>query len=182
MNVDDLKNFELDSTMYFKDDPQFAQFKDNKTIYESAKIHVVMSEKKSKLSANFSFDFEKVEDIDTFFKKVTDNKESKEMLGGFDQMFSGSLFAFKKKRLTRLPPVKEGTNLMENGKEEDMAMAKMVLANANLKTTYTFPGKVKKSSIPNSVIEKNQVKVTTPLLDFLEGKAKLDGEIRFKNR
>ena len=79
-----------------------------------------------------------------------------------------------------MPATKGDDSIKDNFGEEDMAMLKMFMTNSNLKTTYRFPGSVKKSSIPNSVVNNNEVTVSIPLLDLMEGKANMDGEIKFK--
>ncbi len=172
---------ELDSTLYLKDDPQFAGLKDNRALWESAKIHTVISEDKGKMFVNFSFDFNEVGDIDTFFKKLNENKESQNMLSGFEQIMGGGAFVFKKKSLTRLPAPKSDQSQNEAMNSEDMAMLKMFMTEAKLKTTYNLPGSVKKSSIPNAVVNNKAVTVEIPLLDVMEGTAKMDGEIKFRN-
>ncbi len=171
----------IDSTVYMKDDPQFAKFKDNKALWETAKMHMVVNEETGKMFVNFGFDFDEVGDIDAFFKNLNDNSDSQNMFAGFDQIVSGSNFLFKKKSLTRMPATKSDDSIKDNFGEEDLAMLKMFMTDSNLKTTYSFPGAVKKSSIPNAVVNKNEVTVSIPLLDLMEGKAMMDGEIKFKN-
>lgn len=172
---------ELDSTVYLKNDPQFAALKDNRALWESAKIHTVISEEKGEMFFNFSFDFDKVEDIQAFFKAFNEHKESQDMLSGFDQIMGGSDLVFKKKSLIRQPAPKKDGAQSDDMSSDDLAMMKMFMTDATLTTTYMLPGSVKKSSIPNSVVDKNKVTVATPLFDVMEGKAQLDGEIKFKN-
>ncbi len=181
IEMDKAEKIVIDSTVYMKDDPQFAKFKDNKAMWETARMHMVVNEETGKMFVKFGFDFEKVGDIDAFFKNINSNSESQNMFAGFDQIVSGSNFVFKKKRLTRLPAVKGDNSLKDNFKEDDMAMLKMFMTDSKLKTSYSFPGKVKKSSIPNSVINNNEVSIAIPLLDLLDGNAKMDGQISFKN-
>ncbi len=66
--------------------------------------------------------------------------------------------------------------------EESMQYLKMFLSNAKIKTTYHLPGKVKKSTIPNAVIDGKIVKVENSFLDILEQKVKVDGYIKYKRR
>lgn len=181
IDMGELENFVLDSTVYFRDDPKFAKYKDNKILWETAKMHMVVNEGKGKMFINFGFDFNNVDDIGTFFKSFNEDSDAQKMFAGFDQIVSGSTFVFKKKSLTRLPSEKGDESLAANFNEEDMAMLKMFLANSKLKTSYNFPGKVKKSSIPNSVVDNNEVSVAISLMDLMEGTAKMNGEISFKN-
>ena len=53
----------IDSTVFMKDDPQFDKFKDNKALWETAKMHMVVNEETGKMFANFGFDFDEVGDI-----------------------------------------------------------------------------------------------------------------------
>ena len=171
----------MDSVIYFKDDPQFASLKDKSTLWESAKMHMVINEEKGKMFVNFGFDFNEVSDIDAFFKALNKDSDAQNMFAGFDQIVGGSTFVYKKKTLTRLPFPESDQTLQDNLKEDEMAMLKMFMTESELKTSYSFPGKVKKSSIPNSVIDGNEVSVAVPLLDLMDGSAEMDGEIKFKN-
>jgi hypothetical protein len=181
VDVGELENIAIDSTIYFREDPQFVKYKDNKTLWETAKMHMVVNEEKGKMFINFGFDYNNVEDIASFFKSFSESGDAQQMFAGFDQIVSGSTFVFKKKSLKRLPSSNNGDSLAANFNEEDLAMTKMFVANAKLKTSYHFPGRVKKSSIPNSVIENNKVSVDISLMDLMEGNAKMDGEIKFRN-
>ena len=181
IEMEGLENFVLDSTVYFRDDPKFAKYKDNKILWETAKMHMVVNEDEGKMFINFGFNFNEVEDIGTFFKSFNEDSDAQKMFAGFDQIVSGSTFVFKKKSLTRLPSSQNDGAIKDNFNEEDMAMLKMFLADSKLKTSYNFPGKVKKSSIPNSVVENNEVSVDISLMDLMEGTAKMDGQINFKN-
>lgn len=181
LSLDGAGKVEMDSILYLKDDPQFAQFKGNKTFFETAKMHTVISEEKGEMFINFSFDFKEVGDIDSFYKSLNENKESQNMFAGFDQIVGGSGFVFKKKSLTRRPAPKNNTAPSDDMNSDDMEMLKMFMTDSKLKTTYSFPGKVKNSSIPNSVVNNKEVTVEIPLLDIMEGTAEMDGEIKFKN-
>ena len=181
ISMEEMENFVLDSTVYFRDDPKFAKYKDNEVLWETAKMHMVVNEGEGKMFINFGFDFNKVEDISTFFKSFNEDSDAQKMFAGFDQIVSGSSFVFKKKSLTRLPSSEGDSSLTEGINEDEMAMLKMFLADSKLKTSYNFPGKVKKSSIPNSVVDNDEVSVTISLMDLMEGNAKMDGQINFKN-
>ena len=180
LSPDEDGHLELDSMVYLKDDPQFAKFKNKRTMWESAKMHTLISEEKGKMFINFTFDFSEVGDIETFYKSLNENQESQNTFAGFDQVVGASTFAFKKKSLTR-KAVAQSKQTTADMNSDDMAMLKMFMTDAHLKTTYRLPGKVKNSSIPNSQVDNNQVTVTTPLVDIMEGKANMEGEIKFKN-
>jgi len=181
LEMDDTEKYVIDSIIYLKDYPEFAKIKASKVLLETAKMHMVVNEEKGKMFINFGFDFNEVGDIGSFFKSINENGESQALFSGLDQIVNGSNFVYKKKSLTRLPAVKGEKSVKDNFEGEELTMLKMFMTNSNLKTTYKFPGKVKKSSIENSVINNNEVTIATPLLDLLDGKAKLDGEIKFKN-
>ena len=181
MEDNEAEKIRIDSIVYLKDEPEFAKFKDNKALWESAKMHLVVDEEKGKMFVNFGFNFSEVEDIDAFFQNLKEDEDSQALFSGFNQIVTGSNFVFKKKTLTRLPADKGDGKLSDNLKDDELMMMKMFMVDSKLKTSYRFPGKVKKSSIPNSVIENNEVKIAIPLLDLMEGKANMAGEIKFKN-
>ena len=96
------------------------------------------------------------------------------MGGGLSGMMpGGALFELGKKSLKRLPTPKPD-ELMDG---EEMDMAKMFLSTAEYKTIYHFPGRVKKTTIPGAQIDGNTVTVVTSLVEVMEGKADVAGEM-----
>ena len=175
-----VNDLETDTTMYFRDNPEFSHLKSNKVLWDSGKVGMKISQKEEKVIMAISFDFNKVEDINQFYALMGEQQagSSQDMLGGAGFLNKGIDLRFSKKKLTRLPMV----NTSPKDVQENLEMMKMMLAMANYSTTYHLPGKVKKTDMPNAKIEVNKVTVVTPLIDILEGKAKMEGEIRFKNK
>lgn len=169
---------EMDTVILFSNTPNLPQAKDHQNLWQSAKMQMIISESKKKVLTTIAFDFKEVEEIDYFFKTLekTQAEDQSGLLSNPSILPSGGLFTFKKKSLTRLPMPKAD---MATGDDTDMLI--MLLADATYKTIYRMPGKVKKVSIPNAVIEGKIITVTIPLTDVMEGKARLDGEIKFKN-
>ena len=55
-----------------------------------------------------------------------------------------------------------------------------MLAGASYKTIYKMPGKVKQSTIPDAEIDGKTVTVEHPMLDVINQKVKIEGDIKFK--
>lgn len=173
---------EKDTVIYLKDSPGFdnATAEEQKLI-EKIVMHMTMSESKEKMLINISFPFDKVSDIEAItqaMQKIGGGEQLGGIMPGGSGLMPGgeSKFLLKKGMLTRTPAPK-----MEKGEDEDgLEMMKMFLGTASFKTIYHLPGKVKKVSIPNAEVEGSTVTVTNTLLDLLEGKAKIDGDIKFK--
>ena len=99
------------------------------------------------------------------------------MLGATGLLPSGGkLFELSKKKLTRLPlPKAEGML-----KGEEMDMAKMFFSSGSYSMIYHLPGKVKKSTIPGAEIDGKTVTVEVPMSELIDGKAVMDGMIKYK--
>jgi len=175
-----MDKMEKDTTIYFKDMP--AELKaetGNPDFWKKAQMNMKMSEKDKKFLVQMKLDFDKIEDIEFFFKNMS--KVMKDGAGSMGGMPTDGLaptsvaFKLAKKSLTRLPTVKA-----ENAPgTEDLEMMKMFLGTAKYKTIYNLPSRVKKTKIANAKINGNTVTVENSMLEILEGKAKLDGEISF---
>ncbi|MBL7793263.1 MAG: hypothetical protein JNK77_13115 [Saprospiraceae bacterium] len=175
-------DMEKDTMIYFKDEPKLADLdaKDRKVL-EKLTMHMVMSESQEKMLIQMEFPFSNVSEIAQLTKALK-NMDTGGGMGGF--MGSGGMmtpggeaaFELSKGKLKRLPmPAAEKLE-----EDENMAFMKMFLESANYKTIYHLPGKVKKASFSNAEVDGSTVTVTHSLLELMEGKAKLDGEIKFK--
>ncbi len=172
---------EKDSIIYFKDLPEVAELSaGEKEILENLQMRLSMSEKKSEMLIKLQLDFKNVTDINKMSEVMSkigaDQQVSGGMPGGNLMTGNNASFSFKKGLLSRLP-VKMSDAVKA---DENMEMMKMFLGDADYKTIYHLPGKVKKADIPGAVIEGNTVTVTNSLLDMMDGKAKIDGAIKFK--
>ena len=173
---------EIDTVMYLKDTPEAASLVEEKPkLWESVQMKMQISESKKKMITSLNMEFEDVEDIDYFFRSLekagAGNAMAGGMLGSNGIIPTGrALFKLKKKQLVREAPEvpKEATE------GDQMDMAKMFLAMATYRTVYHLPGKVKKVSIADAKIDGKTVTVDIPFLDILEGKAKLEGTIKYK--
>ena len=175
-----MDKMEKDTTIYFKDMPADlkAQTGDAK-FWDKAKMTMKMSESEKKLVMQMSLDFDKMEDIEFFYKNLgTVMKEGAGEMGGMPTEGltpAGVAFKLAKKSLTRLPTPKA-----ENQPSgEDMEMMKMFLGTAKYTTIYNLPNRVKKVKMANAKIDGNTVTVENSMLDIMEGKAKLEGQISF---
>lgn len=175
-------SMEKDTVIYLKDDPKIADLSpEDRKIAEKVVMRMTMSESKEKMVVVFEFPFDKVADISALtrvFQNMDTGKDISGFMGGNSLIPGGeALFDFSKNKLTRKPAPKPEATAEE---DENMAMMKMFLGTANYKTIYHLPGKVKKATIANAEVDKNTVTVTNSLLDLIEGKAKIEGEIKFK--
>jgi hypothetical protein len=174
-------SMEKDSTVYFKDLKQAEDLseEDKKTL-ENLLMRMTMSAKQEKFLIKLEYDFKNAEDVNKLNDVMQKIGADQELGGGMPggDALSGRLAAFrwKKGSLTRLPAAiqKPGAD------NENAEMVRMFLGDATYKTIYHLPGKAKKANIPNAKIEGNTVTVTNGMLDLMDGKVKLDGEIKFK--
>lgn len=179
---------EMDTIMYFRDAPDsIKQQLDNAKWADKAYVKMKTSDSEQVMFITLGLDFENVSEIDDFLQNLDklqgDNPAGDMFGGGGGGLFAGAnatqLFEYGKKYLKRLPtPKPEDSGVSD----EDMAMVKMMFGDAEYTTIYHFPGKVKKTTIPDAVVDGNKVSVTVDFLDVLEGKAKLEGMTKFKKR
>ena len=182
LNLGEGDALEVDTMMYFKDAPEaMGVVEDRPEFWEKVHMKMQISESKKKMMTSLNVEFEKVEDIDYFFRSMEkaggENSMGGGMMGAQSFLPTGrALFKLKKKQLTR-----EAVEVPKEATEGDqMDMAKMFLAMATYKTVYHLPGKVKKVTIPNAEVDGKTVTINLPFLDLMDGKAKLDGTIKYK--
>lgn len=172
---------EKDTTIFLKDMPADLKAQTgDAAFWNKAQMNIKMSEKDKKFLMQMRLDFDKIEDIEFFYKNLsTVMKEGAGEMGGGMPMEgltpAGVAFKLAKKSLTRLPTPKP-----ENQPTgEDMEMMKMFLGSAKYTTIYNLPSRVKKVKMANAKIDGNTVTIENSMLDIMEGKAKLDGQISF---
>ncbi len=180
-SVDNLFS-EMDTVIYFKDAPQIKNGKiERPEFWNKVKMNMKISEATREMISTLQIDFESVEDIDYFYKNL-DKLESDDSMGpslmGSTGSFlpKGALFVLKNKQFSRLPTDRK-EDLVNS---EEMQFAKMLFANAKYTTIYNLPGKIKKTSIPGGKVDGKTIKAEYSFLDILEGKAKMEGDIKFK--
>jgi hypothetical protein len=164
---------DTDTTIYLRDQPEVTG-----AVIQKATLHMKMSEEEGVYRMHLSFPFDDVDEIETFFQEFSALGGS-EMAGPMgDGMFSPSgLFAFKKGKLSRkkAPAI---DNSMLGGEEGEFM--KMFLASAQYTSVYRLPGKVKKTTIKGAKVDGNTVTIEQSLLEIMEGKAAVEGDITFK--
>lgn len=175
-------SMEKDTVIYFKDMPEADELsREELKLIEKAVVRMTMSDKKQQMLINMEMPFSNIEDVNKITKVMekigADQQMGGGMMGGGMMTGSSALFAFKKGTLTRLPAPK----MSEEAKtDENLEMMKMFLGDAKYKTIYHLPGKVKKAKIEGAEVDGSTVTVTSSLLDMIDGKVKVDGEIKFK--
>ena len=153
-------------------------------VMKNAEMRMTMSDSLGKFLISMNFPFENVSQIDEFFQRLSEEGAGAEAMGGMGAMGSmlmpGGKFAFQKKKLTRLKSEQGGAGELLAG--EDGEFMKMFFSGGTHTTVYHLPGKVKKTTIEGAEVDGNTVTVERPLMDLMEGKVGLEGEIRFKNK
>jgi hypothetical protein len=178
---------EMDSTMYFRDAPEFDKLSaSDQALIKEVFLEMNASESNNEMVIKMHFPFNSLEDLAKMgevMQKLEADKGGQGpggMMGNGMFGTQGAQFALKKRVLTRLP-MPDATELLGQD-EENLAMMKMFFQGASYTTVYHLPGKVKKTDIPNADIDGKTVTVENNFLDILEGKAKLAGDIKFKKR
>lgn len=172
---------EKDSIIYFKNLPEAADLAAaDKELLKNLMMRMTMSESKKQMLVRLEYDFKKIEEVQKMNAVLQKVGADQQLTGGMPGggLMSGELAAFtwKKGLLKRLPIKMKAPAAAD----ENMEMMKMFLANADYKTIYHLPGNVKKASIPKATVEGSTVTIINDMLEMMDGKAKLDGEIKFK--
>lgn len=172
---------EKDSVIYFKDLKQTEELSaEEKKALDNLLMRMTLSESKKQMLIKIEYDFDKVEDIAKMSEVLQKIGADQQMGGGIPggNLISGNTasFSWKKGILKRLP-VAAGAAAQS---DENMEMMKMFLNAATYKTIYHLPGKVKNTDIPKATVNGEVVTIENAMLDIIEGKAKLDGAIKFK--
>lgn len=105
------------------------------------------------------------------------------MLGGIDDFASTeSRFQMKKKSFSReaTPRTKEDGSDEEELDESMEDMMRSIFADISFRTIYHLPGKVKKTTFENAEIDGNTLTVTYDMVDVMEGRPVMSGEIKFR--
>ena len=178
---------EMDSVMYFRDAPEFAQLAAaDQALIKDVMIKMNASESKEEMVIQMVFPFQSLDDfakMGDVLKKLDVNKDgggAAGMMGSGMFGTQGAQFALNKRVLSRLP-MPDASELL--GQDEDnLAMMKMFFQGATYTTVYHLPGKVKKTDIPNATVDGKTVTVENNFLDILEGNAKVAGDIKFKKK
>ncbi|MFK7810716.1 MAG: hypothetical protein AB8F74_23105 [Saprospiraceae bacterium] len=179
---------EMDTMIYFNnaDDTLKAKFQ-HPEILEKIAIRTQISESKELMKMTFALDFDKLKEVDYFLAdldKLQGDGGGLPGVGGGGGLFptaseDNPLFKLKKRKLSRSIPEKSEDLNMEG---EELSMMKMFFSDAAYTTVYNMPGKIKKTSMKNAEVDGKQIKIVTPLMDILEGKAEIGGDICFKRR
>ncbi len=170
---------EMDTVIYFKDLPAEQKGADP-AFWDKVSSNIVMSEKQGKFLTSIQLNFGKLEDIAYLYENMGALGESNAQLGGLagegGVLPTGVVYSVVKNVLTR----KSAAVQAPADAGEEMEMMKMFLGSATHRIVYHMPGAVKKVTVPGAKVEGKMVTVEASLIDVMEGKAKLDGGIKFK--
>jgi hypothetical protein len=176
-----LEGIEMDSLIRYADiaGDQIASL-ERPEVFESAQMRMEISDARDVMKFTISMDFQELEDIDYFSAHLSEiaGEEFAGGMGSAGILPSGNLMSLKGKKLTRHPVVTPSDTPAFS--EEEMAMARMMFEGATYTTIYHFPGKVKKTSIPDAVIDGNMVSITHGLMDMMTEDIDVAGTIKFK--
>jgi hypothetical protein len=183
LNLEGGLSQEMDTLIRFADLPASELQKlDRPEFWKQVSMRMVMSERQKAFKTELKLDFSSLDDIDYFYKnldKIGQNNGGGAMGGGMTEFLpSGGLFKLSKRNLQRLPAPKPSNSM----NEEEMSMAKMFFSAATYKTVYHLPGRVAKTNIPGAEVTGNTVTINNSFLDIMEGRTKLEGEIKFKKK
>lgn len=169
---------EMDTMIYFKDMPA-DQKGSNPAFWNRVNSQIVMSEEKGKFLTTINLDFEKTSDIAYLYDNIGSmgqgNPQLSGMAGEGGVLPSGVAYSLAKNVLTR-----KSTKPQAAEESEEMDMMKMFLGSATHRTIYHLPGNVKKVSMPGAIVNGKTVTMEASLVEVMEGKAQLDGTIKFK--
>lgn len=177
---------EVDSIMYMKDAPDSVRLAfGNDELLNKIHMHQQISESKEIMRTDFILKFDKISEISDFLNNIdklqssSDNPLGGGAGGGLLPTGGGAMKIFQMagKTLTRLP-----AKQAEKIDDEELGMMKMMLADATYKTIYHLPGKVKKTTMKNAVIDGKTITIEYPAIEAMEGKAELQGLIKFKKK
>ena len=170
-------NLEVDTLVAFKDAPLTGgNTADMPAILKKATMAMKVSESKGEFKMKMALDFDDPSEIGEFYKALNSIGEGQQQgLGGM--MPGQALFDTKKRTLIRKGAGAESMSSALD--EEQLSMMRMVMASATYKVIYNLPKKVKRHSLLNSTVDGKKITVEASYLDILEGKTKLDGEVKW---
>lgn len=174
---------DLDSTITFAALPDSIKSRmDNPDFWKKVKVKLLFKQSQNIAQVSLNLDFDQLSDIDYLFKNLGDMAaDSKKLsalgaLNGDEPLLSQGPFQLKGKTLTRLPLPSQATQAAG----ENLDFVKTFLGSAKYVVVYNMPGKVKKTTIPNSKVSGSMVTVSSTLFELTQRKGQLDGTIKFR--
>src|SRR3989338_591509 len=146
----------------------------NPDFWKNFQMHIDVNQAKGVFKVEMKLPFSDVKDIDYFSKNIASLSETEGgSFAGFGELLpGGTVYELSKGSITRLAPEN-----FEAPSEEDLGMIEMFFGSATYTSIYHLPGKVSKAKMEGSKIDGSTVSVTYPLMDVIQGKAKLEGSI-----
>lgn len=177
---------DMDSVVYFKDLPD-SVIADNPDLWKRVHMKVFSNAELELLYTSIHLEFKSLEDItylsENFEKVMNKSKGSGSvtndlMSGGAPSGFlaKGLQYSLNGKTLSR----KSDKMTLKEEEMENMEMLKGFLGDADYQVNYTLPGKIKKVTIANSVINGKTVTSKVKMMELMENKVTLDGSVQFK--
>lgn len=149
------------------------------------RLRMSETDKIGKIFIKFPFkDMAELNDFQDAFARVNEDSEE----GGMGGMMGGSMvsnnsnWSLSGRTLNRAVNIEDSADALEEIDDETMQMMKMFLEGSSFTTTYHLPGKVKKCSIPDAVVDGKTVMVSYDMLDAIENQPDTGGTIKFKKK
>lgn len=172
----------LDTLIKFTDIPaDQRQQLDRPAFWDKVSMQIFSNKETGEMRSKLILDFEDLSDIEYFYKNLEKFNTGDQLSGGEslgsagDFLNGGAMFVLNGKKLNRLPVAQKSAF----DDPEEAAFAKMFFANASYTSIYHLPGKVKKVSQSNAVINGNTVTFKYPLIDVINAETLMDCEIKF---
>ena len=181
MNLNDLNNVELDSTISLLESAtELTELSDqDKDLLSRSFMHTEFSGSSKIAKVTFEVNFNEAGEIKQFFEllEATDAGGGAEMGLPLNQFSTPVDVSIKKNLFKRFDGSKEELDI-EN--DNSLAMMSMFFSEATYTSKYYFPKKVKKTTIDGAQIEGNVLTVENSFLDAMLSKVDISGEIKFK--
>ncbi len=174
----------MDTLIKFTDlSPEQRSQLDRPAFWDKVEMRIIADEASGVMKSTLILAFDDLSDIAYFYQNLdkfqANGSEMTEGIGGTENLnflSNGPLFELSGNRFSRLPTTQTAT--FEDPEEAEFA--KLFFASGTYTSIYHLPGKVKKVSNPQAVIDDKQVTLKYSLTDILNAEAKMECNIRFK--
>lgn len=147
--------------------------------WREVSMHLTINERSQVMMAQLSFPFQDTEEINYFYSNLdllNPQQGSIGVMASTPFLPKGMLFEFRKKEFIRHPSQTINEDLLP----EELEHAKLFYKGASYTTIYHLPGKIKKTTIPSASVDEGTLKAEYALIDIMQGRVKIEGEVKFK--
>ena len=174
----------IDSVSYFSEKPDSIQdLWMYPEITKRAKEYIMVNGAQKVMRYTFELPFKKLSDIADFMSDLQASGNTDALGGMGSPGMSTSLYSWQGKELKRTYNTDMQGMMEEAGLGEDeMVFVELFFGTARYRTEFTFPGKVKKSTLQDAEISGKMLVTDYPLTDIINGDVDLDGTVKFKKK